>query len=114
MEEAKWLVQDLPERGIVASIGEGSRGNFEALALEVVDKELLSDFRTRRSSNSMRTPVGIGNAKETLGHHVVVEVDEQIVDLVRCKVGTVVFAAQKAIFFGPPPSKSNLVLGLVL
>lgn len=93
MEEAKWLVQDLPERSIIASIGEGSRGNFEAIALEVVDEELLCDFRTSRSSDSMRTSVGIGNAKETLGHHVVVEIHEQIVDLLRCKVGAVVFAA---------------------
>lgn len=114
MKESKWLVQNLPERGIVASIGEGSRGNLETFTLEIVDKELLCDFRTNRSSDSMRTSVGIGNTKETLGYHVVVEVHEQIVDLVRCKVGAVVSAAQETIFFRTPPSKSNLVLGLVL
>lgn len=114
MEKAKWLIENLPEWSVIAPVGKGSRCHLEALILKVLTEYSLSDLGPRRCYASMLAPIGIGDTEETLGHHVEVEVHEQIVDVVNVEVGAIVPATQEAIFFGPPPRESNPVLSIVL
>lgn len=62
----------------------------------------------------MGASVGVSNAKESLGDHVEVEVDEEVVNIFGGKGRGVVLAAQETVLFGSPPGEADLVLGLVL
>jgi hypothetical protein len=62
----------------------------------------------------MRASIGVGNAEETLGNHVKVEIDEKIVNVLGGEGGGIVLAAEKAVFFGSPPCEADFILGLVL
>lgn len=90
MEKAKWLIENLPEWSVIAPVGKGSRCHLEALILKVLTEYSLSDLGPRRCYASMLAPIGIGDTEETLGHHVEVEVHEQIVDVVNVEVGAIV------------------------
>lgn len=114
MQETKRLVQVLPERRIITTIGQNSRGDFNALALKIFCKDLLRDLRALGSFRSMRTSISVSNAEKALGNHVEIEIDEKVIDILGGKGRGVVLAAEEAIFFGAPPCEADLVLGLVL
>ena len=114
MEETKRLVQVLPERSIITSIRQNSRRNLKTLAGKVLSKDLLRNLRPLGRLGSMLAAIGISDTEEALGNHVEVEVDQKVVDILGGQVGGVEFAAEKAVFFGTPPGKADLVLGLVL
>jgi hypothetical protein len=114
VQETKRLVQILPERRIITTIAQNSRSSLNALAGKVLGKDLLSHLRALGGLGSVGASVGVGNAKEPLGHHVEVEVDEEVVDVLGREGRGVVLAAQEAVLFGSPPGEADLVLGLVL
>lgn len=80
VQESKRLIEDLPEWSIVAAICEGSGSDLQAFAGEILDKEFLDDFRTRWSLDTVCASIGVSNAEKALCHHVVVKINEQIID----------------------------------
>lgn len=90
LEEAEGLVEDGPEGGVVAAVGEDAGRDLDALGLEVVEVGLLDDLGAGRGDASVGAAVVVGDADAALGLHVEVEVGEDLVDLGGVEVGAVV------------------------
>lgn len=74
VEEAKGLVEDAPEAGVVAAVGEDSGSGLETLGGKVFKINLLNDLGTGRCDGPVGTAVVVADAKVAARDHVVVEV----------------------------------------
>lgn len=114
VQEAKWLVQDLPEARVVAAIGEDGRSRLQTLGREPVEVDLLDNLRAGGGDRAMFPAIVVTDTKVAAGDHVIVEVSEQVVDVLDLEVGAVIFGAQQTILLSTPPGETELVLEAVL
>lgn len=78
VQAANWLVQDLPERSIVASIRELGRCDHQTLRGKVVYEQLLDRIRSRGSRSAVGATVAVKDPKVAPRYHVEIEVRQDL------------------------------------
>ncbi|KAL3296118.1 aminopeptidase Y precursor vacuolar [Colletotrichum asianum] len=114
MQEPERLVEYLPEGRVVAAVGQHRRRDNVPLAGKVRLVDVLDDVGPRRRDAAVAAAVRVRHPEEALGHHVEVEVHQQVVDVGGREVRAVELRPEQAVLLGAPPREAHFVLGAVL
>lgn len=113
VKPANWLA-DVHEGLVVAAACEPRSRDVDALLGVVVHEEFLDDVGTRRPREVVSAAVTVEDTKVPTGHHVKVQVCQNVVRGGRVQVLGVVFGSEETVLFGPPPREADFVLDFEL